>query len=212
MRKLPLAPRYRLPIIGLGVALALYLVSIYLWHRHDWVPLEQELQLEPSVQRTREFTTDQAIDYYIQIEIDPIPDLHTAKCRLGVPFLGERCAGIEPVIDVRWVLLRDGQKYLSGRSSRNDAWAWGRSSISRIIGTFQGASGDRYILDLEIARSASALARARPRIKVVGDLGSWEATVWEVQFLIICAFSYGAFNVIWIAVILIQRWRQPKAT
>jgi hypothetical protein len=183
---------------------------MFLWHRHDWVPLNQQLNLTPGVQRTREFTTDQSIDYYIQIEADPLPNRQTVECELGVPLIRDSCNGVEPVVDVRWTLSKGGQQVLAGHSAPNDSAGYG-SSIFRNVGTFRGSPGNRYTLAMDFVRNASSLSSAKPRVQISGDIAEWEVTVLEVWGLLICAFAYGVFNALWVVVILIRHSRRGRS-
>jgi hypothetical protein len=131
-------------------------------------PVDIPLSMYPGHIRTLEFRINSG-PYIVEIAADQnkIPP-DTLFCLLGYNQLDSQCLNTPSVVEASWVLSSGGAVMASG-SSDDDGSGGGSvmdDGIGRSIGRFDGESGRRYALDVDILADGSKLAPGNPRLQV----------------------------------------------
>jgi hypothetical protein len=175
-RKLLFVSGTLLTILSLSGVLALRLMEM---DRPKLRLLEMPLTLDAGQVKSLPFSPDATYDYQITLNFTASPeDQREMVCSLGsgsdLPFSSFNCVG-HSVLDVSWTLVRGDGQELRGQASD-----WDRNgtelpydSIDRIIGSFKGTQGQRYVLNLDVGPNAGTLRKFSPLLVVQawGGLG-----------------------------------------
>lgn len=161
--------------------------------------------------RTSEFKLNLNAPYTIGIEVKKTIPFDTLNCLLGTAMphssstaLGE-CPDRPSVVKASWILTSDGQTVARGSSDDHRTGAWMNESIARHLGSFQGQSGRRYVLDLNVLTDGSSLDRGNPRLIV-------EAVLDDVAYSItsgIILLGTAALALVGI-ILMIVSWRRNR--
>ncbi len=121
--------------------------------------------------RTREFKLNMSAPYTIEVEVQKKIPFDTLNCLLGMTMAPrstalQECPDRPSVVKASWVLASDGHVVAHGSSDDYRSGAWANGSISRELGHFQGQSGRRYVLDVDVLADGSSLTPGNPRLKV----------------------------------------------
>lgn len=155
--------RYALIVLVVGLCslgIALFLTNVY---RSE--PMAFPFNLRPGTTASPAFRVDANGNYLIELEAERTLPFDQLNCLLGIsPGITEPCELASPV-DISWRVTSQNEIVAKGSSREGASGAWG-DRVSRTLGRFPGKQGDEYVLHVESAKDASALADANPRIVV----------------------------------------------
>jgi hypothetical protein len=141
--------------------------------------------------RTREFKLNMNVPYSIGVEVqkEKIP-FDTLNCLLGLSTALkstelQECPDKPSVLKASWVLTSNGQAVAHGSSDDYRGGAWMNDSISRELGHFEGQSGRRYVLDVNVLADGSSLNSGNPRLKVQVYPGVYEGNIFNDIILLL---------------------------
>jgi hypothetical protein len=177
-------PRTKLAgFILIAVGIALYGVwAAWLLTRTER-PVEMPVSMAIGHVRTHDFKVNVNASYEIEIEVQKAIPFETLSCLLGTT-MGrtstdlEECPDRPSVVKASWTLTGDGQTIAHGSSDDYRSGAWMNGSIARELGNFQGQSGRRYVLDVNVLADGSSLMRGNPRLEVLLNSGFNEGAVF----------------------------------
>jgi hypothetical protein len=134
-------------------------------------PVDVPISMAVGHVRTPEFKVNLNALYTIEIEVQKKIPFDTLNCLLGLGMSStssalQECPNRPSVVKASWTLTSDGRTVASGSSDDERSGDWGNDSISRILGSFHGADGRRYVLDVNVLEDGSLLAPGNPRLKV----------------------------------------------
>jgi hypothetical protein len=134
-------------------------------------PVDDPISMAIGHVRTRDFKVNLNALYTIDIEVLKKIPFDTLNCLLGLgmSFTSsalQECPNRPSVVKATWTLSSDGQTVANGSSDDARLGSWGNDSISRILGSFHGENGRRYVLDVDVLADGSSLALGNPRLKV----------------------------------------------
>ena len=127
--------------------------------------------------------------YVIQIEAENTLPLDTLHCLMGVNVDEIRCKDTPSAIAATWTLSSSGHEIKRGDSQEPHSAHSLTDGLARVIGEFQGKSGQAYQLQVAFASDGSNLAAARPRLRVAvasiafTDLQSASVLVFSMMFI-----------------------------
>ena len=151
-----------LVVLGLGVFAAW---KAWTGTRNE-TPLDVPITLRGGESITRQFRLNLDGLYLIEIAAERDATGDKVSCLLGVSTSPSECAGIAPVIDTDWVLLRDGQDVGRGNSKDPYSEPADARGVVRVIGQFPGEAGRAYELRVSSNASAPSLDAAQPWLRV----------------------------------------------
>jgi hypothetical protein len=129
----------------------------------DWTLLEIPLSAEGEV--TREFSVEKSGRYEVAITIER-PRVKSssdeAECLLG--FDRTYCSGIEP-LRLEWQLVSQAGGVVTVTGSSDGVFT--PAAMTRSVGTFDGASGVRYAITVDVLSDATEIRSYRPRVIVI---------------------------------------------
>ena len=152
-------------------------------------PLDVPITLRAGESIARQFRPNVDGLYLIEIAAEKEATGGKVSCLMGVSTNPSECAGIAPVIDVEWVLLRDGQEVDRGSSKEPHIEPANARGVVRVIGEFPGQAGRAYELRFSSNASAPSLDAAQPRLRVAvsslarTDFQSANVLVFSVSFI-----------------------------
>ncbi len=190
----------------LGAALS---ASIYIWAgMMNAVPLDIPVSLLVGHIRTPDFRPSVNITYDIDIAFDSGIPLDKLNCLIGMNLQSvQPCTNQPSVLNVNWMLMRDGQNIASGSSTETVMAGYSYNKTARHIGNFRAEHGRKYSLELDVLQDGAQLGRANPRLQVVPFLNSYEGRLL-LAGLTFCLGILGV--VVGIAMILISRIRKMR--
>jgi hypothetical protein len=168
-------------------------------------PLDVSIILSAGKTVTEDFRLNLDGLYLIEIAAESGASDRKVACLMGLLANPSECAGIAPVLNVDWVLLRNGQEVRRGRSKEPHAEPADSRSAVRVIGEFPGESGRTYQLRVSTNTTDENLNKAHPRLRVAvsslarTDFQSANVLVFSVSF--ICVM----FGVILLGISLLPR-------
>ena len=127
--------------------------------------------------------------YVIQIEAEHTLPLDTLQCLMGVDMDESRCKDTPPAVAATWTLSSNGHEIKRGDSQEPHSAHSLTVGLARVIGEFQGKSGQTYQLRVALASDGSNLAAVHPRLKVAvasiayTDLQSASLLVFSMMFI-----------------------------
>ncbi len=144
--------------------------TLWLYTRNNR-PVYMPIPMSVGHLRTGEFKINRDGPYTIEVEVQKKIPFDTLNCLLGMSMATtstaiQDCPGQPSVVKASWVLTSSGQVVASGSSDDYRSGAWANDTISRELGHFQGHSGRRYVLDVEVLSDGTSLASGNPRVKV----------------------------------------------
>jgi hypothetical protein len=174
-----------------------------------FVPVDAPISLTAGQTVTKDFQLNFDGSYLVEIEADKSLPSTTLRCLMGVPTDATQCNETPSALDVNWIVSSRSQPIKSGASNDLPRASTETIALTRILGEFQGESGQSYKLQITSAADGTPLATAHPRVKVAvasiayTDLQSAGVLVFSLAF--ICVF----FGFIFLAVAL-HAMRKPK--
>ncbi len=179
-----------LALISLGIGV----FAAWNWwtKTRNFVPLEVPVSLAAGQSLTAPFKLNFDALYLIEIAAEKTMPLDTLHCLMGVDANAVQCKDVPPAISADWILSSNGHELKRGTSAELHSESSASQGVVRVIGEFQGKSGQAYALQLTSAADGSRLAAAHPRLRVVvasiayTDLQSAGVLVFSTAF--ICVF------------------------
>jgi len=159
-----LMKKFGLGLVALGIGI---FAAWSLWTKtRNFVPVD--IPVSPAAGQTisAEFNLNFDGLYLIQIEAEKAIPLGTLQCLMGVEADAVQCKGIAPAIGATWILSSKGQEIRHGSSLETHSAPVQSGGVARVIGEFQGKSGQLYILRVRVTTDGRSLVPAHPRLKV----------------------------------------------
>lgn len=177
------------------------------------VPLQMPISMAVGHVRSRDFKVNLSTTYLIEIEVTKNIPFDTLNCLLGMHMgptstnIGD-CPDRPSVVEATWSLTSRGQVVAHGSSDDYRSGVWANDTISRELGHFEGKSGRRYILDVNVLADGSSLRTGNPKLVVEWDPELNEGIgVWSVILFIGC----GLVVVVGV-IVLIVAYRRHRLT
>jgi len=127
--------------------------------------------------------------YVIQLEAEKTLPLDTLDCLMGVDVDESLCKDTPSAIAATWTLSSNGHEIRRGDSRQPHSAHSATVVVARVIGEFQGRSGQSYRLQVVLASDGGNLEAAHPRLKVAvasiayTDLQSASVLVFSMMFI-----------------------------
>ncbi|MGB7433865.1 MAG: hypothetical protein WBR26_20810 [Candidatus Acidiferrum sp.] len=177
---------------GLAV-LALGVVIFAVWNHwiktRRFVPLDIPVTWTAGQTITSEFHLNFDGLYVIEIVADQSIPAEKLHCLMDVQANPILCKDLPSAIIASWILWNAGKAVMRGDSNMPHSANADTDGISRVIGQFQGKSGQFYNLQLTFASDGASLVPAHPRLKVTAasivytDLQSASVLVFSMVFI-----------------------------
>jgi len=182
-----LKTKFGLGLVALGIGI---FAAWSLWTKtRNFVPVDVPVSLAVGQTISAEFNLNFDGLYLIQIEAEKGIPLGTLHCLMGVEADAVACKDIPPAIGASWILSSNGQELRHGSSLETHSAPTQSSGVARVIGEFQGKSGQQYILRVKVTTDGRSLASAHPRLKVgvasiaYTDLQAGRVLVFSTTFI-----------------------------
>ena len=122
--------------------------------------------------RTPEFSTvAQWYDIIIQVE-KPLP-FKQMECMMGVPLDWKDCSSNDPVLRADWT-VRDGEHVVDkGSIPDRCACKFDNRHIYKLIGSFGGDAGKKYVVEVKFTKDGTPLNIANPHLIVILHKDFW---------------------------------------
>ena len=156
--------KFGLGLVALGIGI---FAAWSLWTKtRNFVPVDIPVSLVAGQTINAEFSLNFDGLYLIEIESEKTGSLDTLHCLMGVEADAATCKDIPPAIGATWILSNKGQEVRRGSSVESHSASVQSDGVARVIGEFQGKSGQLYILRVRVTTDGKRLAAAHPRLKV----------------------------------------------
>ena len=177
----------------------------------NYEPFKMPVRMSTGQLRTKQFTVNINTTYEIEIEVDKRIPFDTLNCLLGMEQDEKTCATTSSVIDAEWTLRSDGRIVQHGSSSDDRGGAWAAQTISREIGHFDGRTGHKYDLEINILTDGTRLSAGNPRLIVSVNSGFVEGALFTTGLIVTPAA--GILVLVGVALLLVSvflAWRRRK--
>lgn len=159
-----LMTKFGLALVALGIGV---FAAWSIWAKtRTFVPVDVPVSLAAGQTISAEFNLNFDGLYLIEIEAEKAIPLGTLHCLMGVEADAVTCKDIGPAIGASWILFSNGREIRRGSSLETHSAPAQSGGVARVIGEFQGKSGQLYILRVRVATDGRRLAAAHPRLKV----------------------------------------------
>jgi hypothetical protein len=178
------------------VGLALVVLGIAIFAAWNWwtktrnfVPVSMPVSLVAGQSLSSEFKLNFDGLYLIEIEAQKTIPLDTLHCLMGVQADPVQCKNVASAIAATWILSNGAQNIGRGSSVELHSAPVESTTVSRVIGEFQGKAGKDYNLQVAFTADGASLAAAHPRLKVAvasivyTDLQSAGVLVFSMVFI-----------------------------
>src|SRR5882762_5303993 len=159
----------RLGLVSMSLGILVFSGLLLWWRTRTLSPVDIPVSMSLGHIRTPEFKINLDAVYLIEITADQkkIPS-NALFCLLGYKQLYSECPNSPSVVQASWVLSSGGAVVSRGTSEDRDSGGGSvmMDRIGRSIGSFDGESGRRYVLDLDVLEDGSKLAPGNPRLQV----------------------------------------------
>jgi hypothetical protein len=185
-----------------------YLYTVCRYKQHNWTPLTIPVVLKPGIIKSPYFRTDLNGTYLLSLVFDTMPDLRREDCLIGDDFPTGSCKGVQRTLYFAWKVVR-GSAQIIGSGQYNHAWSSGSGDVEAGIGGFEGKRGDWQKIILNVARDASELNAAHPRLQVAAHGSYWEKWIIYGQFAFLLMIGVCLPALIWTVWPLVFHRRKP---
>lgn len=162
----------------LALGLTVY-VGTNIWQFfHSPQPLILPVSLRVGTIKSKEIKANLARRYDIVLDLKRKPDVGSGNSTAGDTSATTTSAvfvsSLAPhLVDISWKLF-EGDKLVSEADRKEVTWETRADTMEGVLGSFEGKSGGRYILVLQVNRDASQLDVADPKIVVQIPRDLWE--------------------------------------
>ncbi len=190
-------PSERIVQLKTKAGLVLLLIGFGIFFAWRWwtetrnlAPVDIPIAFGTNQTTSAQFTPNFDALYLIEIQaVNPSSSGADISCFLGTETESSRCQDIPDGPVATWILSSGGRELKRGTSAEPHATADPVHSDSRVIGEFQGKAGQPYTLQVSFTLAATALAVARPHLRVAAasivytDLLSAGVLVFSIAFI-----------------------------
>jgi len=161
----------------LALGLTVY-VGTNIWQFfHSPQPLILPVSLRVGTIKSKEIRANLARRYDIVLDLKRKPDVGSGNSTAGDTSATTSGVFVSPLVphlvDISWKLF-EGDKLVSEADGKEVPWETRADTMEGVLGSFEGKSGGRYILVLQVNRDASQLDVADPKIVVQIPRDLWE--------------------------------------
>src|SRR3989344_3542976 len=157
------------PLLMLSIGIAILGGALVVGYWYKWEPVSFAIDLRSGITtRSPPFSINLTTNYLIELEVERNLPFEQLNCLLDLDeILGlAKCQATPSPVDLKWfVYSPSGEQIAQGTSEQEHNGVWG-TTISRVIGEFQGKKGNEYLVQVESLKDASILATTNPRITV----------------------------------------------
>jgi hypothetical protein len=168
------------------VVLGIAIFAAWNWwtKTRNFVPVDLPVSLAAGQTVTAEFKLNFDGLYLIELEAAKTVSVDTLHCLMGVEADAVGCGDIRPAIGAAWTLSSQGQVVRRGSSLEIHSAPVQSEGVTRVIGEFQGKSGQRYELQVTFTADGGPLKVAHPRLEVtVADIAMTDLQAADVLVL-----------------------------
>jgi hypothetical protein len=173
------------------VACGIFIFSGWrLWSKtRRFVPLDTPISWNAGQNIGSEFSLNFDGVYLIEIAADQSVPIDTLQCLMGAQTDPSKCRDVPTAMSGNWILSRGGQPIASGSIQEPHSAPVRANGVARVIGEFQGKSGQQYRLQILFTADGRPLAPAHPHLRVTiasiayTDLQSEAVLVFSAAFI-----------------------------
>jgi hypothetical protein len=161
----------------LGVLLMLPTVSAGS-HKHfpeKYSDIYMPVSLAVGTVRTPEFPVIFE-DYDIIIQADRSLPVSQMICMMGAtsnPFELKKCSSDDPLLRADWTVWNEGHIVARGSNSRSGGSSIAKDQIWKLLGSFAGEAGKKYVVEVKFTKDGTQLNVANPHLIVIQHKKFW---------------------------------------
>ncbi|HXX16819.1 MAG TPA: hypothetical protein VEJ47_18105 [Candidatus Eremiobacteraceae bacterium] len=168
-----------------------------LWSKtRRFVPLDTPISWNAGQNIGSEFSLNFDGVYLIEITAEQNVPIDTLHCLMDAQTDPSKCRDVPTAMSGNWMLFRDGQPIASGSIQEPHSAPVRANGVARVIGKFQGKSGQQYRLQILFTADGRPLEPAHPHLRVTIASIAYTDVQSEAVLVFSAAFICVLFGVI----------------
>jgi len=113
-------------------------------------------------------------DILVQVE-KPLP-FRQMRCMMGVtasPLESKDCSSDDPLLQANWTVWEGEHIVAQGSIPNRCACAFEEKHIFKLLGSFAGAAGKKYVVEVKFSKDGTPLNAANPHLIVIQHKKFW---------------------------------------